>query len=415
MANANVSLRPLSKSIRLPLLFIAIWLCPLPAHAADTNKEPLFQNRFFTLSTDNSLICTTHEHGYLSPAELEKVVQFYQHDNPELLKYSVQVLTDHSHPSHLADLAEFKQQCRSEPEPERCLLNQYWDSEEAALRVLALFYDTKLIIKHSDDYSTPRFNDDHIRVFEKGIRKIPPFLRTEISRAKPNEHLEQKLKDIPIQIRSLIREAFPEDYATSTWTDHTKPLMMVPGAGFRAETVAQVFSGQNLIIFTTKAFDKAKDGNLYRDINLKYLVDFRLPILVHEIAHTIDNFHFWNGEDELYFFYWYRKISTDSETSNKIRQAELALWPSKWFEAFEYLWEVNEGRYNGRIQEKLAELFAQYILIPERLKVSSPAAYQWLKQDVFKGIEYQGYDNCPQPVTEPLDFWQDAIARALGE
>ncbi len=410
MANVNVSWL-----FHLRLLVIAFWLCPPLSHAAGDKAEAPFQNRFFTLSTDNSLICTTHEQGYFSQAELEKIIQFYQHNNPDLLKYSVQVLTDHSHPSHLADLAEFRQQCQTGPEPERCLLNLYWDDEKAASRVLALFYDTKLIIKHSDDYSSPRFDEDHIRVFEKGIRKIPSFLRSEINHAKPNDHLEEKLKDIPVQLQSLIREAFPDDYATSTWTDQTKPLMMVPGTGFRAETVAQVFSGQNLIIFTTKAFDKAKDGNLYRDINLKYLVDFRLPILVHEIAHTIDNFHFWNGKDELYFFYWYRKISTDSETTEKIRQAKLALWPSKWFEAFEYLWEVNEGRYNGRIQEKLAELFAQYILIPERLKNSSPDAYQWLKEDVFNGIEYQGYDSCPMPITEPLDFWQDAIARVLGE
>ncbi len=415
MKSLIVSLYFSVKLIRLQAFFVILFGFPLLSNAVDDKAEPLFQNRFFTLSTDNSLICTTHEQGYFRPAELERVILFYQRNNPDLLKYSVQVLTDHSHPSHLADLAEYEQQCHTHTEPLRCILNHYWDSEEAALRVLALFYDTKLIIKHSDDYSTPRFNDDHIRVFEKGIRKIPPFLRHEISRAKPNEHLRQQLKDIPIRIQSLILDAFPEDYATSTWTDQTKPLMMVPGTGYQQETVAQVFSGQNLIIFTPQAFDKAKDGNLYRDINIKYLVDFRLPILVHEIAHTIDNFHFWNGEDELYFFYWYRKISTDSATSQKIRQAKLALWPSKWFEAFEYLWEVNEGRYNGRIQEKLAELFAQYILIPERLKVSSPEAYRWLKEDVFKGIEYQGYDSCPQPVVEPLDFWQDAVARVLGQ
>ncbi len=404
----------LSKPIRgFNIIFIVLFSAFCQAEPA--KPAALFQNRFFTLSTDNSLICTTHKQGYFSRSKLEEIIHFYEQHSPDLQKYSVEVLTDHTHPDHLADLADFRQQCQHQREPDRCVLNLYWDDEDAAARALALFYDTKLIIKHSDDYQSPRFNADHLRVFEKGIRKIPPFLRREINHAKPHQNFNQALENIPIQIRSLIHDAFPKDYDTSTWTDHTKPLMMVPGTGYRGETVAQVFSGQNLIIFTTKAFDKAKDGNLYRDIDLKYRVDFRLPILVHEIAHTIDNFHFWNGKDELFFFYWYRKMSTDSETSRKIRQAHLALWPSRWFEAFEYLWEVNEGRYNGRIQEKLAELFAQYVLIPERLEISSPEAYQWLKNDVFKGIEYQGYDSCPEPVVEPLNFWQDAIARVLGQ
>jgi hypothetical protein len=98
-----------------------------------------------------------------------------------------------------------------------------------------------------------------------------------------------------------------------------------------------------------------------------------------------------------------------------ITDAKLALWPSKWFEAFEYLHEVNEGRYDGNIQEKLAELLAQYILIPERLQQSAPDAYQWLRNEVFRSIEYQGYDRCPTPVTRPLSWWQkNASGKQLG-
>lgn len=149
--------------------------------AEPAKPEALFQNRFFTLSTDNSLICTTHEQGYFNRAQLEQIIHFYQQHNPELQKYSVEVLTDHTHPNHLADLADFRQQCQHLAEPERCVLNLYWDNEDAAARALALFYDTKLIIKHSDDYQSPHFNADHLRVFEKGIRKIPPFLRREIN------------------------------------------------------------------------------------------------------------------------------------------------------------------------------------------------------------------------------------------
>jgi hypothetical protein len=148
---------------------------------------------------------------------------------------------------------------------------------------------------------------------------------------------------------------------------------------------------------------------------VQYLVDFRLPIVVHEIAHTVDNFHFWNGSDDLYFFYKYHKISNDEQIMKIIADAKLALWPSKWFEAFEYLHEVNDGRYDGNTQEKLAELLAQYILIPERLQQSAPVAYQWLRNQVFRGIEYQGYDRCSTPITQPLTWWQKyASGKLLG-
>ncbi len=378
-------------------------------------ENSLFQNLFFTLSQSNQLLCTTRENGFKSIPELLEIIQFYELNNPHHRQQAIAVLTDHKNQSHLEDLAAFRQACKISRTPELCILQLYWDDDqEATLRALALFYDTRTIIKHSEWYDLPRFNRDHLRLFEKGIRKIPAYLRTTISHAKPLSDFVAEVTNLPEKIQPFAREAQPIDYETSLWTDNTYPLKFIPGNGYGHEIVAQVFSGQNLIQFNVKAFDKGGDGNMYRDINLKYLVDFRLPILMHELAHTIDNFHFWNGQDDLYFFYWYRKISTDAATSAIIKKARLALWPSKWFEAYEYLWEVNEGRYNGRLQEKLAELIAQYILLPEQLKHSSPVAYQWLRQDVFLGIEYQGYASCMNPLVEPLDFWQDAIAKILG-
>lgn len=381
---------------------------------AETKPESLFQNRFFALSQNNDLICATSQEQFLPTAALTGVIQFYEANHPGLRKQAVAVLTDHKNPEHLADLNDYRQECVNSISGELCVLEKYWDNKDAAWRALALFYDTKTVIKHSDDYDLPRFKADHLRVFEKAIRKIPAFLRYTISKAKPVDHLEQEIADKPNALQSLILEAFPDDYKTSVWQDHTHPLTLVPGYGFKQQTVAQVYSGQNLIIFTIKAFDKGKEGKTYRDINLEYLVDFRLPIVIHEIAHTIDNFHFWNGEDELYFFYQYRKISNNEETTKIIADAKLALWPSKWFEAFEYLWEVHDGRYDGNTQEKLAELLAQYILIPERLRPSSPAAYQWLHDEVFKGIEYQGYDTCIKPISRPLTWWQQTTAKMLG-
>ena len=387
------------------------------ASAAD-QPQPLFQSRFFTLSPGNELLCATSEQGYVPTDKLAEAIQFYERNHPYLRQQAVAVLTDHKSQERLDDLADFRQDCAQSTSPDLCVLEKYWDDRDAAWRALALFYDTKTVIKHSDDYNyrIKPFDADHLRAFEKAIRKIPPFLRQSISKAKPVDKLEQEIADKPSAMQTLIRDAFQEDYNTSVWQeDHTHPLTLVPGIGFRSQTVAQVFSGQNLIVFTVKAFDKGKQGSIYRDIGVEYLVDFRLPIVVHEIAHTIDNFHFWNGEDDLYFFYKYHKISNDEAIMKIIAEAKLALWPSKWFEAFEFLAEVNDGRYDGNTQEKLAELVAQYVLIPERLQQSAPAAYQWLRQEVFRGIEYRGYDTCPTPLTKPLSWWQqNASGKLLG-
>jgi hypothetical protein len=403
------------KLLHIVLLILTYYSLPTLSATPNTLSTPLFQNKFFPLSTDESLLCTTSKHGFLAIPELRKTIEFYENNNPpELRKHAVAVLTDHSNVDHLKDLQDYKEDCSESASIDLCILENYWDSKEAALTALALFYDTKTIIKHGESYKARRFTVDHLRVFEKAIRKIPPFMRKKISKAKPIRNLDKVIKDLDSNIQELIQDAFPEDFATSIWSDDTHPLTFVPGIGFRSQVVAQVYNGQNLIIFTVKAFDKAKDGRLYRDIDLKYLVDFRIPIIVHEIAHTIDNFHFWNGNDELYFFYRYRKMSNDNHTAKLILDAKLALWPSKWFEAFEYLWEVNEGRYDGQIQEKLAELVAQYILIPERLIQSAPEGYAWLRDEVFKNIEYRGYDSCSNPIVEPLTWWQHAIAKVLG-
>jgi hypothetical protein len=390
------------------------WPESLPTHF-----QSLFQQRFFSLSTDASLLCPTDGSGFLPIEQVKQVIDDYERNNPSDLRHrSVEVLTDHTHPDHQEDLADYREDCQKNvpsDDLDLCVLTHYWDNDtEAALRVLALFYDTRTIIKHGEDYRARRFNRDHLYAFEKAIRKIPPFMRQNISKAKPLDHLDDVIKDMDADTQTLIQDAFPEDFATSIWADHTHPLTFVPGIGFKSQVVAQVYNGQNLIIFTVKGFDKARYGRLYRDINLRYLADFRMQIVVHEIAHTIDNFHFWNGDETLYYFFRYRKMSNDNATLKIINQARLALWPSKWFEAFEYLWEVNDGRYDGQTQEKLAELVAQYILIPERLQKESPEAYHWLRDDVFRGIEYQGYDACPNPVVETLNFWEDAIAKQLG-
>jgi len=381
---------------------------------AGEGSTQLFQNKFFTLSQNSELLCATSSENYLSPAELNTVISHYEQSRPGLRADAVQLLTNHISEEHNAFLKTARTSCQYSDSVDFCVLQKYWQNQEAALRVLALFYDTKTIIKHNDDYNFPRFTEDHIRSFEKSLRKIPVFLRSSIIKAKPIRKLREFIKDLPPSKQDLIMTAFPKDSETRVWMDDTHPLSFLPGEGFMGQVVAQVFNGRNSIVFTIDSFDKAKDGGIYRDIDLKYLVDFRLALIIHEMAHVIDNFFFWDGRQDLYFFYRFRKISTDSHMRENISSSKLALWPSKWFEAFEFLWEVNEGRYNGSIQEKFAELFAQYILIPEQLKQTSPLGYNWLKENIFQGIEYIGYGQCSQQITRRLTWWEDAIAKPLG-
>jgi hypothetical protein len=383
-------------------------------YAKQQTTPDLFQNKFFTLSQNSELLCATSSENYLSNAELNTVVSYYEQSHPGLRQDAVRLLTNHISPKHKEFLTEAEHSCLQAESVDLCVLQKYWQNPEAALRVLALFYDTKTIIKHNDDYYFPRFTEDHIRSFEKSIRKIPIFMRTSIVNAKPIRKLKEFIKDLPPSKQELIIEAFPKDSETRVWLDDTHPLSLLPGTGFMGQVVAQVFNGRNSVVFTINSFDKAKDGKIYRDIDLKYLVDFRMALIVHELAHVIDNFFFWDGAQDLYFFYQYRKISTDIRMREYVNTSKLALWPSKWFEAFEFLWEVNEGRYNGTVQEKFAELFAQYILIPEQLKKVSPLGYAWIRDSIFQGIEYSGYSNCNQEITRRLTWWEDAVAKPLG-
>lgn len=400
------------------LLFLIGIISNSPVLSAQEKEfASLFQNKFFNLSTDEQLLCTPSTSGFFSNEKLKEIIAYYERYEPDLRKSAVEFLTHHTHSEHLTDLKNNRTYCKNQHRDELCDLEEYWDSKESALRVLALFYDTKTIIKHNNDYDFPRFEDDHIRSFEKGIRKIPPFMREFITKAKPIRNLDNVFKknDIDAHLQELILAAFPDDTETRVWLDGTQPLSIIPGTGFINQVVAQVFSGSNSIIFTIKNFDKAKENNSYKDLGLTYLVDFRIPLIVHELGHVIDNFHFWDGKEDLYFFFWYRKVSTDIVFIHLIKDSKLALWPSKWFTAFEYMWEINNGRYNGKINEKMAELFAQYILIPQQLKAESLPAYQWLRDDIFRGIEYSGYEACTTPLVRDLTWWENATARALGK
>jgi len=150
------------------------------------------------------------------------------------------------------------------------------DDREAAWRALALFYDTKTSSSAADDtnYLIPQFTAITCVSSKKPYARFRRFCGN--ASARPNRSTIWKKKSPTSHGDAGTDSATPFRKITkpASGQDHTHPLTLVPGMGFRSQTVAQVFSGQNLIVFTVKAFDKGKEGSIYRDIDVEYLVDF---------------------------------------------------------------------------------------------------------------------------------------------
>lgn len=76
-------------------------------------------------------------------------------------------------------------------------------------------------------------------------------------------------------------------------------------------------------------------------------------------------------------------------------------YPPSFFACYGY---KNEGGYyplegHRKWEEDFAESFAYYVLIPGFLKENCPLRYDWLKNNVFDGIEYKTY---PEPIPESI-------------
>ena len=139
-----------TKILKIKLLFLIIIFCSCFSVSADEVQfRKLFQNRFFILSQNSELLCATSEEHYFSNEKLKQVIDYYESINPDLRRLSVQLLTKHTNPKHLEDIAESTEKCANNDAVDLCVLTRYWDSYESALRVLALFYDTKTIILHN--------------------------------------------------------------------------------------------------------------------------------------------------------------------------------------------------------------------------------------------------------------------------
>jgi hypothetical protein len=157
----------------LRLLLLTLLFLPGPVHSETRGHAfpDLFQHQFFTLSQGSELLCTTSHAGYFKKAQLLEIIDYYEKQHPALRQTAIDFLTRHSHPEHLSRLRKIKSECEEDRADSLCVLENYWESREAALRALALFYDTKTLIKHSNDFDLPSFEPDHLRLFEKPFVK----------------------------------------------------------------------------------------------------------------------------------------------------------------------------------------------------------------------------------------------------
>lgn len=185
------------------------------------------------------------------------------------------------------------------------------------------------------------------------------------------------------------------------------PMVVAPMSG---DSIGSVFIGSNQIFLQTQNIEAAKDGAKYKNLNLAFLVDFRLQMVVHEMGHVVDNMLTYTTRDKTCAYFQCRRQSDSLKIIlNRNRAAE---WPNRWWSAFTNLSEIQNERYEANDVERFAEFFAQYILMPIKLKAEAPEVYEALKAQVFRGVEYQGYETCS--TVRELKWHEKALAPRLN-
>lgn len=371
--------------------FLYILPLVLVASVGYGKESSLFQHRYFTLQTDSNVLCGDSDTGNLTEEFLERVIKFYETQNPGIGTRAVSFLTTHQNPAHQIKVKDFEARCSTVDEPHRCVFYKYWGNKQTARLVLALFYDTKVVLQRTNDKKYLAFSLDQIQLFAKSIRRIPVELRQKMANAKLYEW-------------------------QTPWEDGTIPMSLTPmeRGAFGAKALGEVSRGSNIVGLHYRSLDAGKEGNKYSDLGLEFLVDFRFQLVLHEMAHVVDDYFFWDGTGSLGMFKDFPELSY-SEKGKSVLVEDLAIWPSGWWYAFDHLSEVSEGRYVGNLDEKFAEAFAQYILIPTLLKKVAPETYQWLHDTVFSGVTYEGYDSCTEKIVRPLTSFENLISPNLRD
>lgn len=366
----------------------------------EVGSSPLFESKFFTLSTRaDDVLCGGNDDGILDEAQIEQAIDYYESKNPNLASKAVEYLTGHVNSEFKEKLEGYKKRCAETTNPDHCILEKYWGNKKLARRVLALFYDTKASVKTSIDSGVKPFEPEHVYSIEKAVRRFPSHVREKISRAKNKKST-----------------LFPDEIF---WNEGGKPLEFNPigDSGLGGDSIAYVLKGTNQVFVNPSWINLAKAGQKYTDLDLSFMTDFRPQFIVHEIAHVVDYYFFWNEREiRLPLFEHPSFVSANQEHQGIIEEAKLSKWPTNWFDAFTDLPDVSEdGVYNGSLPEKFAELVAQYMLLPEELRMKSSEAYSWLRGTFFQGIEYEGYSSCPESVVRPLKRHEKWYSRKLKD
>ena len=91
-------------------------------------------------------------------------------------------------------------------------------------------------------------------------------------------------------------------------------------------------------------------------------------VVLHEIGHTLWGYRFWNA------------LPLKARSSYQ----DLFWGESSYFHNTEFISEYS----TSNVLEDFAEHFEEYIQNPERLRITSPKKYEWLKENVFINTEY---------------------------
>lgn len=349
----------------------------------DFDQKGLFKNLFFKFSAGNELPCSTSNEGLLTDREIDQVISYYETLVPNLRENSVKYFfLQHQNKNIIQKIQTYWQICNGRS---LCVFEKYWGgSNKISLRALALFYDTRTILLRSNESAHEAFTISQVGAIEKTIRKIPI-------------HIRQKI-------------AYGRFGYGVVMPNHRQPLTFAAMKTKNSFGRAVVIAGSNLVS-VADSIDDAADGKAYKNINLKYLVDFRLQMLIHEVGHVVNHHLIWNYETDPknwsfdHFFNLQNKNILDSHVP--------VLWVNRFFEGQEIPGVIENGRYIKHSGEKFAEFFAQYILMPQTLKDQNPQIYNLLYAKVFNGVQYQGYESCSKPTVKELSWIEKLTALTL--
>lgn len=364
------------------------------AGATNPIGEPslqLFEKKFLNVDPlISDLMCLTSNEGALPVDQLQAIVDYYEAKNKGIRSVAVGYLAQYGPLWHNGKILieSIKSSCLVRKESDLCLLEGLWGGHENALRVLAIFYDAKVVIdlpptsivkrmehgfrEYWPAYDGGRqivFTKDELIAIEKAIRMLPKHLLKIVTGARLGE-LEDKYR---------------------IWIDGSYPLRIVPDL-----RKPRGLAKEDLKIISINRFfwEDSKDGDHEKSIDKianrfssnhhesrgpKYLRDFRTYVIFHEFAHLLDVYS--DGDEHRSEIF---NLSSKPIWKNLVESAPFVPYQLSPYDKNEF-----------PASERFSDLFMMYMVFPERLKQTD--AYVWLRDNLFNGIEYAGESLCKTP------------------